>query len=128
MILSSIIDTADARIRNCFDDNEWAEIVDFEKLPQPDNAFVEFVKSFTSDSIAELRAKLWKQVMKKYDPYEDYGFEWANIALRNLCRIWETENLESLANNGEHWYTINVFTDLVDKCLWTPNLNLRMKR
>ena len=89
MILSFIIDTADARIRSCFDDNEWAEIVQFEKLPQPDNAFVDYVKTFAGDSIADLRSKLANSMNERYNPYEDYGFEWVNVALRNLCRVWE---------------------------------------
>ena len=63
-----------------------------------------------------------------YDPIEDYDSEWVNLAIRNICSLWENPNQPLFTKQYEHWYTVNIYKEIFDRAFVNPKYGFDIRR
>ena len=121
---------SDPAIEKIFTKAEIAEINQGNRQPVPSVKFVDTVASYEASTLRGLRKAAMKPVIDHdlYDPFEDYDSEWVNLAIRNICSLWENPYQPLCSNQYEHWYTVNIFKEIFDRAFGNPKYGFDIRR
>ncbi|KAH0608758.1 uncharacterized protein H6S33_001892 [Morchella sextelata] len=120
---SFVIDVLDPSVEKLFDPDDWPEILaQVPPWPDIDEKLVSSMERFwDAESPAQLRKILGSTSFLKedeqYNRAENYDLDWIDLCFRMLLPLYEDPDQILLKDHNEQWYTINIWSVIVDRCL-----------
>lgn len=120
---SFVIDILDPSVEKLFDPDDWPEILaQVPPWPDVDQKLVTSMERFwDAESPAQLRKILGSTSFLKeneqYNRAEHYDLDWIDLCFRMLLPLYEDPDQILLKDHNEQWYTINIWSVIVDRCL-----------
>lgn len=90
--------------------------------------FTSIAEQYFVDSLYALRKAYTSATSAEVTAPELYDVLWVKSAVMNICQLWEHPKEPLKGDNFEHWFTVNVFSYVFDRCFMHPSSNLEIKR